>query len=141
MNPPFISIEHHQIDMRYRHTRILDDAAIERIGRSISQYGQLQPISVITDATGRYILIDGYLRVEACKRRGLDTVSAVCLCDEKQALIQGLRDGTPSIYSYLHHIKGMSSNFHAEKSQNRRTWSGEHGDAHETMETLETLVE
>ena len=90
MNSPVISIEHHQIDMRYRHTRILGDAAIERIGRSISQFGQLQPISVIPDATGQYILIDGYLRVEACKRRGLDTVSAVCLCDEKQALIQVL---------------------------------------------------
>lgn len=91
MSDQFISIEYHQIDMRYRHTRMFNDAAIERIGRSIAKHGQLRPVCVIPDvAADRYILIDGYLRLEACKRRGLDTVLAVCQSDEKQALLSVL---------------------------------------------------
>jgi ParB-like chromosome segregation protein Spo0J len=66
---------------------MFNDAAIERIGRSIAKHGQLRPLCVITDvAADRYILIDGYLRLEACKRRGLNTVLAVCQSDEKQAI-------------------------------------------------------
>ena len=73
MSDQFISIEYHQIDMRYLHTRMFNDAAIERIGRSIAKHGQLRPVCVIPDvAADRYILIDGYLRLEACKRRGLE---------------------------------------------------------------------
>jgi ParB/RepB/Spo0J family partition protein len=70
---------------------MFNDAAIERIERSIAKHGQLRPVCVIPDvAADRYILIDGYLRLEACKRRGLDSVLAVCQSDEKQALLSVL---------------------------------------------------
>lgn len=91
MHKIIFPVEYHQIDMRYRHTRIYSEAIIERLGRSIARHGQLRPVWVIEAVENRYILIDGYLRTEACKRRGLDTIMAtVSQGNEKQALIDVL---------------------------------------------------
>jgi ParB family chromosome partitioning protein len=84
-----VEIEFHQIQLRYRHTRVWDESVIEQLGRSIVVWGQLLPVTVGLLAPDRYVLIDGYLRVEALKRRGFDTVQAhVIDGDEKQAVAQ-----------------------------------------------------
>jgi len=75
---PVIEIELHQIELRYAHTRINRQSALQRLLRSMMQYGQLVPIVVTPpNQEGRYILIDGYLRVRTLQILGKDTVRAV----------------------------------------------------------------
>jgi len=94
MNDKVITIEHHQIDMRYLHTRIIDKKLVEQLRQSIKTCNQLRPVYVIKDnnESDEFILIDGYLRVLACKECGLDTVNAFINEDsEKQALLNVLK--------------------------------------------------
>jgi ParB/RepB/Spo0J family partition protein len=94
MNDKVITIEHHQIDMRYLHTRIIDEKLVEQLRKSIKTCTQLRPVYVIKDKnkSNHFILIDGYLRVLACKECGLDTVNALINEDnEEQALLSALK--------------------------------------------------
>ena len=63
MKNEIITIEHHQIDMRYLHTRIYDKKLVEQLRQSIKTYSQLQPVYVVKDKddSSHFILIDGYL--------------------------------------------------------------------------------
>jgi ParB/RepB/Spo0J family partition protein len=89
MNDKIINIEHHQIDMRYLHTRIIDKKLVEQLRQSIKTYKQLRPVYVIKDQneSNHFILIDGYLRVLACKECGLDTVTAILNEDDEEKAI------------------------------------------------------
>lgn len=89
-----ITIEHHQIEMRYLHTRIYDKKLVEQLRQSIKAYSQLQPVYVVKDKddSSHFILIDGYLRVLACKECGLDTVKALIHEEnEEQAILNILK--------------------------------------------------
>jgi len=90
---PFIEIELHQIELRYAHIRINRQAAQRRMLQSIVEYGQLMPVLVTPEAEGRYVLIDGYLRISALHNTGHDTVRAVIQRQaEAEALIGLLTD-------------------------------------------------
>jgi ParB/RepB/Spo0J family partition protein len=56
--------------------------------RSVEQWGQLRPVSVVPSDPPCHVLVDGYRRVEALRRCGKDMVLAeVWSCTEREALL------------------------------------------------------
>jgi ParB family chromosome partitioning protein len=85
------SLEIGQLDLRYAHTRIRRPEALLPLMRSLEKWGQLRPVIVIRLDPPCHVLVDGYLRVEALRRCGKDTVLAeVWFCSEMEALLQVL---------------------------------------------------
>lgn len=84
------SLEIGQLDLRYAHTRIRKPEAVLALMRSMEKWGQIRPVSVAAPDPC-HVLVDGYLRVEALKRNGKDTVLAeVWRCGETEALLRVL---------------------------------------------------
>jgi len=82
------SLEINQLDLRYGHTRIRKPEALLPLMRSLEKWGQLRPVSVVRTDPASHVLVDGYLRVEAMRRCGKDTVLAeVWVCGEMEALV------------------------------------------------------
>ena len=80
-------VEIHQLDLRYAHTRVIAPGAISALAGSLDQFGQISPL--VSVARGSLVLIDGYRRVAALKRNGMDTAMAeVWSCTEQQALLR-----------------------------------------------------
>ena len=67
--PAIKEVDIHLLDMRYAHTRIKNEQALARMQNSISRYGQIVPAHAGLE-NGRFILIDGYLRLKACQSCG-----------------------------------------------------------------------
>ena len=85
------TLEIGHLDLRYAHTRIRRPEALLPLMRSLEQWGQIRPVSVVPSDPPCHVLVDGYLRVEALRRCGKDMVLAeVCLCGEMEALLQVL---------------------------------------------------
>jgi ParB/RepB/Spo0J family partition protein len=85
------SLEISQLDLRYAHTRISKPDALLPLMRSLEKWGQLRPVSVVRSGPPCHVLVDGYLRVEALRRCGKDTVLAeVWVCGEMEALVSVL---------------------------------------------------
>lgn len=72
-------LELHQLDRRYGHLRVCQPGRQRRLLASLAAAGQQTPIVVVAleGAAERYLVIDGYRRVEALERLGQDTVEAV----------------------------------------------------------------
>jgi ParB family transcriptional regulator, chromosome partitioning protein len=70
------AVEIVHLELAYAHTRIQRPRQIVHLADSLIRHGQLLPIVVVADAEPRWILIDGYQRVEAARRLGLDTLQA-----------------------------------------------------------------
>lgn len=90
------SVEIVHLELAYSHTRIERPRRIVQLADSLMRHGQLLPIVVVAAATHpRFVLIDGYQRVEAARRAGLDTLQAqVWPGPARDALCQLLaRDG------------------------------------------------
>lgn len=89
------NIEHHQFDLRYDHTRIYKKRALNKLCRSLEQYGQIVPVAVIPGDGpdgNQFVLIDGYFRVKAMRMCGMDTVLGIVHdFDEKDAVLSILR--------------------------------------------------
>jgi len=82
------SLEISQLDLRYAHTRISKPEALLPLMRSLEKWGQLRPVSVVRSGPPCHVLVDGYLRVEALRRCGKDTVLAeLWVCGEMEALV------------------------------------------------------
>ena len=70
-----MEIDLHRLDLRHRDLRIVDVDRRRRLVGSIAEIGQQVPVVVIAEAE-RFVLIDGYLRVDALARLQRDTVDA-----------------------------------------------------------------
>jgi ParB-like chromosome segregation protein Spo0J len=70
-----VDVDLHQLELRHRDLRIHDGEQRRRMIGSVAEIGQQVPVIVVRDAE-RYVLIDGYLRVEALRRLHRDTVIA-----------------------------------------------------------------
>lgn len=80
-------VEIGQLERRFAHTRIKRTMALAAMTASLERYGQVSPVVIVGDSP--MVLVDGYLRVEALLRLGLDTVQAEqWSCDEAQSLIR-----------------------------------------------------
>lgn len=81
-------IDLHQIVLRYAHIRLHNEAVLRRLYRSIERYGQITPVLVVPEKDNRFVLIDGYLRVQVSRMCGKDTVMArIWETEEKNALL------------------------------------------------------
>ncbi len=68
-----MEIDLHLLDLRYAHTRAKNEAALVRMQKSIHRYGQIVPGLAVPEK-GKFILIDGYLRLGALKACGYDCI-------------------------------------------------------------------
>lgn len=90
-----MELELHQVELTYERLRVMGSGWQARLLSSLSEHGQREPVLVVPGAAAdRYVLIDGYRRVAAMKRLGLDVVEAVVLqMDEVEALVYDHRQG------------------------------------------------
>jgi ParB-like chromosome segregation protein Spo0J len=63
----------HRLDLRFAALRMRQPRVVERLARSIEQNGQLVPVIAVAEQANRWVLIDGYLRLEALRRLARDT--------------------------------------------------------------------
>lgn len=70
-----VDVDLHQLELRHHDLRIHDGEQRRRLIGSIAEIGQQVPVIVIREVE-RFVLIDGYLRVEALRRLGRDTAAA-----------------------------------------------------------------
>jgi ParB family chromosome partitioning protein len=83
-----MQLEFHQLDLRYKHLRVTDAGRQRRLVGSLAEQGQQTPVMVIKGDDNRFVLIDGYLRVQGLKKLGQDTVDAVVVeLSERDALL------------------------------------------------------
>ena len=61
----------------YQPRKIFDEEKLEQLAASISQYGLLQPITVLQLADGQYQLIAGERRLLACRKLKMQEVPAI----------------------------------------------------------------
>lgn len=70
-----VDVDLHQLELRHHDLRIHDGDQRRRLIGSVAEIGQQVPVIVIREAE-RFVLIDGYLRVEALGKLGRDTAAA-----------------------------------------------------------------
>ena len=75
-----------------RSARGFDDQDFSELQRSIQADGQDQPIVVREGADGRYELISGRRRTEACRRLGKNVIARVKPLDDRAALAEQFRE-------------------------------------------------
>jgi len=89
-----LELEWHQLQLPYQSLRIRTETAKRRLMLSIHEHGLLTPVTVILakDTVSPWIVIDGYLRIEALKELGHDLVSAtVWNIEAADALLKAYR--------------------------------------------------
>jgi ParB-like chromosome segregation protein Spo0J len=84
-----LQIELHQLELRYQSLRVVEPARRRKLLSAVCETGQQVPVVVVAAATAdRYVLIDGYLRVDVLRSLGRDVVEAtVWSLGEIEALI------------------------------------------------------
>jgi ParB-like chromosome segregation protein Spo0J len=83
-----VDIEFHQIALRHADLRIREADRRRRLYASLAEFGQQVPVVVVRAGDG-FVLIDGYLRVEALRRLGRDAVAATAWpLGEVEALLE-----------------------------------------------------
>ncbi len=86
-------IDLHQLNLRYDHTRIYKKEVLNKLCRSLEQFGQINPVIVTPGEGIEFILIDGYSRVKAARMCGMDQViGSVHQSDEKGAVLSMLKN-------------------------------------------------
>lgn len=56
----------HRLELRFVSLRVRPPRAVERLAQSIEHSGQLMPVVAVDEQEqGRWVLIDGYRRIEA----------------------------------------------------------------------------
>jgi ParB/RepB/Spo0J family partition protein len=126
-----MDLELHQLELPYAALRIRTPGASAHLLAALMEQGQRSPVFVVAKGEARYVLIDGYRRVEALQRLGRDTVEAAILpLAECEALISGylqerrrrspLEEGW--LLKELKERHGMSSLAMAEALQRSASW-------------------
>jgi len=84
-----LRIELHQLELRYQALRAVEPSRRRKLLSAVCETGQQVPVVVVAAATAdRYVLIDGYLRVDVMRSLGRDVVEAtVWSLGETEALI------------------------------------------------------
>jgi len=79
----------HQLELRFAALRLRQPRVVERLARSIERDGQRVPVVAVAESANRWVLIDGYLRIEALRRLARDTAWVELWdCSLSQALLQ-----------------------------------------------------
>lgn len=89
----WLTVEHHALALPYGKLRLPRRGLLEKLLASIEAHGQLIPVVIVPGTPEQWMLIDGYLRVNALRRLGTDTVKAeVWPCEPSEALLRFLLD-------------------------------------------------
>jgi len=125
----------HELDTKYEGLKVRDRRGESRLAVLLAQGGQYSPVVVVAsgnDAGRRFVLIDGYKRLRAAKRAGLDELEAtVWEQSEPDALVQlhalqrqrernGLEDGY--LVNALVEEHGMSMDEIAVRLGRSKSW-------------------
>jgi ParB family transcriptional regulator, chromosome partitioning protein len=74
-----VTLELHQLDLRYEKLRTHKPDAERKLAGSLAVIGQQVPVVVVHgEGPERFVLVDGYKRVRALRRLGQDLVAATC---------------------------------------------------------------
>jgi ParB family chromosome partitioning protein len=85
-----MQLEIAELDLRHASLRIDDRTRTQRLVASMCEAGQQAPVLVVRGAGERWVLIDGYARVQALRLLARDVVEAVALeLPEADALVMG----------------------------------------------------
>lgn len=84
-----MELELHQLGLRYSSLRVANALRRAQLVASLAAHGQQSPVLVVvSEGAERYVLIDGYARVEGLRELGRDLVAAAVLdVPETDALI------------------------------------------------------
>ncbi len=78
----------HRLDLRFASLRMRQPRLVERLAHSIAQNGQLVPVVAVAEQENSWVLIDGYLRIQALHRLARDTAQVELWdCPLAQALL------------------------------------------------------
>jgi len=78
----------HRLELRFTSLRLRQPRVVDRLARSIEQNGQRVPVVAVIEQKERWVLIDGYLRIEALRRLSRDTARVELWdCPLAQALL------------------------------------------------------
>lgn len=118
INKIFNKVEISRLALSLEKLRKLPTSAYLKMADSITHYSQLMPVIAISDETQGMILVDGYLRVRALQKLGMDRCdSEVWECDLATALLLRLANRQEkhleaieeaNILDVLHHELGLS---------------------------------
>lgn len=87
-----MELEIGQLDLRYAGLRITTTSHRARLVASLAEHGQQSAVLVVPACDQRYVLVDGYARVDALRELGRDLVDAVVLdVPEPEALVLAWR--------------------------------------------------
>lgn len=88
VDTPTLETDLHRLDLRFASLRMRQPRVVERLARSIEHNGQLVPVVAVSEQANRWVLVDGYLRIEALRRLARDTAWVECWdCPLSQALL------------------------------------------------------
>lgn len=88
-----LTVDHHALELPYGKLRLPRRGLLEKLLASIDAHGQLIPVVIVPCVPHQWMLIDGYLRVNALRRLGADTVRAeVWECEASEALLRFLME-------------------------------------------------
>jgi ParB family chromosome partitioning protein len=113
-------IELHRLILGYAQSRLRKPKELHRMMYSIERFGQISPVVAVPGQGDQLILIEGYLRVEALRRLGRDTVFAeIWPCKEDEALIRVLAGTQQRHFDAIEQatlIKQLQCRFHCSLS-------------------------
>lgn len=135
-------IDLHLIDLKYAHTRIREGKSVFKMMRAMEQFGQTVPVTLVPDAS-RFVLIDGYCRVQALKNLGKDTVLAcVWNIPEQAALLSILAKHQKRPFDALEQaslIKDLHDSFQLSLSDIGKALSKDKSWVKRRLDLLESL--
>jgi ParB family transcriptional regulator, chromosome partitioning protein len=114
-------IEIAHLVLRFAHTRIHRPERVYALASSIERFGQILPVIVLREGMNSFGLIDGYLRVEAVRRCGRDTVMAeIWEGKEEEALVEVLARAHSRKWDLLEEaalIRELHEHYHLSQSK------------------------
>lgn len=132
INKVFNKLEINRLAFSLEKLRKHPTSAYLKMADSITHYSQLMPVIVISDETQGLILVDGYLRIRALQKLGIDRChSEVWECDLATALLLRLTNRQEkhleaieeaNILDVLHRELGLSQNEIAKRLARDVSW-------------------
>jgi len=114
-------IEIVHLHLRYAHTRIYRPERVYALASSMERFGQILPVIVLREGVNSFVLMDGYLRVEAVRRCGRDTVMAeIWEGKEEEALVEVLARAHSRKWDLLEEaamIRELHEQYHLSQSK------------------------
>ena len=127
-----MTVEHHCLQLPYALLRLHQPSLLNKLALSLEKQGQLVPVVAVPKDTNQWVLIDGYMRVNALRRIGQDVVNMeVWNCDLTQALLMFMTEHQSRTWEVfeealllheLHTQHGLSQSKLANKIGRDQSW-------------------